>query len=325
MQLMWGFQSSQVVATLLRLRLDDAMAGGLSHVAELARATGANADALARFLRAAAALGLVREMERDRFEPTGVGAALHANRDALAFFGDPALYLVHSRLSDAVVSGRPVNRDVLGTTLWEYLRGHPEAQADFDRMMAAATRAVMGAVVKSYDLSRFRRIVDVGGGRGVALSALLRAAPQASGVLLEQPQVVAGAQELFAVEGLADRVELVGGSFLESIPPGGDLYVVKSVLGNWDDEDAALILRRCAEAAPEGATLLLVDQMLPDSLEPSIVHLFDLLELVTYGGRVRTVEQHRALLEVAGWRLDAVREAGGSGVPPFTLLEARLE
>jgi hypothetical protein len=324
MQLIWGFQTSQIVATMLRLRLDLALAGGSSHVAELARATGADAGALARFLRAAAAVGLVRETERDRFEPTAAGAELHAGREALAFFGDPALYLLHSRLSDAVVQGGPVDYDVLGGTLWEHLRRHPESQADFDRMMAAATRAVAGAIVQRCDLSRFHRIVDVGGGAGATLAALLRAAPGASGVLLDQPHVVAGARDVLAAEGVDDRVELAGGSFLDGVPAGGDLYVVKSVLQNWDDEDAGLILRRCAEAAPAGARLLLVDQVLPDSLEPSLVHLFDLLCLVAYGGRVRTLEQFRALLDLAGWRVDSASEIDGHGQPPFILVEARL-
>jgi multifunctional cyclase/dehydratase/O-methyltransferase len=143
-----------------------ALAAGTGRLAELAEATGASADGLARLLRAAATLGLVREPEPGRFELTDTGAELQANRDMMGFFGDPAMYLVHSRLADAVVLGRPVSRDVLGATMWEYLGSRPQEQAGFDRAMAMMTTAVTDAIVRTYDLSRFRRIVDVGGGRG---------------------------------------------------------------------------------------------------------------------------------------------------------------
>jgi hypothetical protein len=320
-QLMLGFQASQVAATLLRLGIDDILAHGSSPVAEVARATGVGADALARLLRGAAALGLVRETERDRFELTAAGADLHAHRDMALWCADPTLYLVHSRMADAVRSGRSAARDVLGVDLWQHLGSHPEEQATFDRAMATLTEGEAAAIVRTYGLSRFHRIVDVGGGRGATLSALLHAAPQASSVLLDQPHVIEQAAETFAVEGLSDRVELVGGSFLESVPPGGDLYVVKQVIHNWDDEGARLILRRCAEAAPAGATLLVVEIVLPDDLEPSFVHLLDLLMLVAFGGRERTVEQHRALLHDAGWKLDGVSPAPVPGLP-LTLLES---
>lgn len=304
MRLLFGFQATQIATTLVRLRIDDALGGGSRSVAELAEAVGASGDGLGRLLRAAATLGLVREPARDCFELTELGTGLHANRDLAGFLGG-VLYLVHSRLSDAVVSGQPVSCDVLGAPLWEYLSSRPDEQADFHRGMAASARAQTGAIVQTIDLSRFRRIVDVGGGGGKNLSAMLRAAPQANGVLFDQQQVITGAGELFAAEGLNERVELVEGSFLESVPTGGDLYVLKGVVLNWDDEGARLILRRCAEAAPEGATLLLVESVLPESRESSFLDLF---MLVALGGRQRTVKEHQALLYDTGWRFDSVHE-----------------
>jgi len=319
MRLLLGFQATQIAVTLVRLRIDDALADGSRSVAELAETTGASIDGLGRLLRAAATLGLIREPARDCFELTDLGMTLRANREMAEVLSGP-VYLVHSRLSDAVISGRPVSRDVLGVPLWEYLSSRPDEQADFDRGMAASTKAQTGAIVETIDLSRFRRIVDVGGGQGTNLSAILQAAPQARGVLFDQPQVVASAGELFAAKGLSERVELVGGSFLESVPTGGDLYILRAVVLNWDDEGARLILRRCAEAAPEGATLLIVDPVMPESREPSFL---DLLMLVAFGGRQRTVEEHQALLRDTGWRFDSVHELPQPlHVGPLMLIEA---
>lgn len=185
--------------------------------------------------------------------------------------------------------------------------------------MATSTRAQTGAIVGTIDLSRFRRIVDVGGGQGTNLAAILHAAPQARGVLFDQPRVVAGAGELFAAERLSKRLELVGGSFLESVLAGGDFYVLRGVVLNWDDARARLILRRCAEAAPEGATLLIVEPMMGENREASFL---DLIMLAVLGGRQRTVGEHQALLRDTGWRFDSLHESSDDDMEPLTLIEA---
>jgi predicted O-methyltransferase YrrM len=168
------------------------------------------------------------------------------------------------------------------------------------------TASIAREIAACYDLTRFTRIVDIGGSQGVLLAALLAAAPRARGVLFDRPEVIEAARPGISARGLAERVELVGGDFLTGVPPGGDLYVLKSILIDWDDEQALRILATCHRAAEPGSTLLVIENVAPSEPEPSPLHLINLFMLVQVGGRVRTREEHQALLEAAGYRLEKI-------------------
>ena len=175
--------------------------------------------------------------------------------------------------------------------------------------------------MSEYDVARFCRIVDVGGSQGVLLAGLLAAAPSATGVLFDLPDVVDGAREALAASGQADRVELVGGDFFDEVPAGGDLYVLKSILHDWDDERVLEILRNVHRASAPGATLAVIEGVLPSQPAPSHVHLANLMMLVAHGGRERTLEDYADLLGQAGFLLARTIPAP-CPTYPWTMLEA---
>jgi len=293
----------------------------------LASLTSADPDGLARLLRAGATVGLFTELEDGRFELTALGAQL-SNGDAAGSLGDlaiaftaPGHWLPYGRLLDVVRTGQPKARQALGSEPWSYYASHPEERWHFARAMGSVSAKASEAVVRHYDVARCRRIVDVGGSQGMLLAGLLATAPSATGVLFDLPEVVDGARDALLASGQADRVELVGGDFFERVPAGGDLYLLKSVLHDWDDERALQILRNVHRATARGARVAVIEGLLPSHPAPSYVHLGNLLMLVQLGGRERTLEHYTDLLVEAGFVLERTVPAP---CPPFpwTVLEA---
>ncbi|MBV8539473.1 MAG: methyltransferase domain-containing protein [Pseudonocardiales bacterium] len=325
-QMVQGYQVTQVVGTVARLGLADRLITGPKSSAELTRATGADPDGLVRLLRAAATVGLITEAEPDRFGLTPLGACLatHAQpvslRDFAIAVGAPGHWLPCGRMFDAVMNGRSATATALGMGLWDYYRENPEEGATFARAMGSLSASIAIDIAACYDVTRFSRIVDIGASQGILLASLLEAAPQATGTLFDRPEMITQARAVITARGLAERVELVGGDFLTEVPPGGDLYVLKSVLHDWDDDHAQRILANCHRAARPGSTLLVVEGVVPT--EPSPLHLMNLLMLVQVGGRERTHEQHQALLEAAGYRLERVILPQPGAYPGWSLLEA---
>ncbi|HEX2064598.1 MAG TPA: methyltransferase [Acidimicrobiales bacterium] len=308
-RMIFGHLVSQTVATVARLGVADRLSGGPRSAASLARSTGADPDALHRLLRAAAGLGLVEEVEPSVFALTTVGEWLRSDgrslRDLAIALAGEGHWLPVERLHEVVMTGRPAAEPALGTDLWDYYRHHPEEGAAFAAAMGNVSAAVAEEVVARYEVAPFRRMVDVGGSHGVLLAALLRANPDATGVLFDRPEVVTGARDALARRGLTERVELVEGDFFEEVPSGGDLYLLKHILHDWDDERAGRILERCHEAAPPGATLLVVERLLGPGAD-AVAALADLLMMVLFGGRERTADEYRRLLAGAGWKVQRV-------------------
>ncbi|MGH3853740.1 MAG: methyltransferase [Pseudonocardiaceae bacterium] len=327
-QMIQGSLVTQIVATIARLGLADLLAVGPRSSAELTEATGANPDGLTRLLRAAATVGLIAETEPDRFVLTPLGACLTTDaqpaslRDFAIALAAPGHWLPCGHLYDAVMTGRCATTAALGMGIWDYYQDNPEEDATFARGMGNVTAGISVEVAACYDVTRFARIVDVGGSQGVLLAALLEAAPQATGVLFDRPEVINAARPVITARGLAERVEFIGGDFFTEVPPGGDLYVLKSVLHDWDDAHALRILANCHRAARPGSTLLVVEGILPTEPEPSPTHLLNLSMLVQVGGRERTRRQHQALLEAAGYRLERVITPQPGGYSWWSLLEA---
>lgn len=318
---------TQVVGTIARLGLADQLTAGPRSRAELIKATGADPDGLARLLRAATTVGLIAECAPDQFALTPLGAPLATSaqpaslRDYAMLVTDPGHWLPCGRLFDAVMTGRPATT-TLNKGMWDYYQEHPDEDATLARAMGTMAIHLSPDVTARYDMARFTRIIDVGGSQGVLLAKLLEAAPQATGVLFDRPELIARARPVITAHGLAERVELLGGDLHSEVPPGGDLYVLKSILHNWDDAHAARILANCHRAARPGSTLLLVETVLPTESEPSPVYLRDLLMLIQTGGRERTREQYHTLLEAAGYQLAQVIPLRPDAHHPWSLLEA---
>ena len=328
LQVVMDYPSAQVIHAAARLGLADLLADGPRGVEDLAAAAGAHPPSLARLVRALAALGVVAEADEGRVELTPLGATLQANapdsvRDAVLFLAGEWFWRAWGGLLHSVQTGEPAFDQVFGMSNFEYWERNAEAGAIHDAFFRTMAGTTSAPIVRAYDFSRFDTVVDVGGSTGALLTAILQAYPGARGVLFDLPHVVAGAGPVLAEAGVADRCAVIGGSFFEFVPTGGDAYVLKYVIHDWDDERSTAILRRCREAMTPGAVLLVIEQVMPERLEAGAaarrVTRMDLQMLVlTPGGRERTEREFRSLLGQAGFDLRAAIPTPS----PFRILEA---
>ena len=330
MAMISGYWPSQICGAVARLGLADHLADGPATIPDLAALTSADRDGLGRLLRAGATVGLFTERDDGRFALTPLGAELREDpaggsvRDYAIGATAPGQWLTFARLYDAVVSGERQDAAALGMDIWTYYAGHPDEGAAFGQAMSSLSAGASAAVLAAWDATRFRRVVDVGGSHGMLLAGLLDASPQATGVLFDRQEVAERARAWLAARGLASRVETVGGDFLDAVPPGGDLYVVKQVLHDWDDQQALRILRNVHRAAEPGTTLAIIEGPLPSRPGPSFMHMLNLLMLVELNGRERTVEQYEGLLDQAGYELERTIPTAASRWHPYpwTIIEA---
>jgi hypothetical protein len=325
-----GYQVTALVALAARLGLADLLADGPRTSGDLAKATGAHPQALLRFLRACSAYGLVAVAGPDSFAITPEGACLRTDARSLHGFalgmGQAAHLRPFEHLYEGIMENRPVAEDALGMPMWAYYDAHPEAKATLTEHLDEVTAELAPHVVANVDLTAFNRIVDVGGNQGHFLSALLEAAPKATGILFDRPEVMDDARATMAARGLTDRVELIGGDFLETVPEGGDLYLIKGVLHDWDDEGAGRILANCARAAAPGSTLLSLEGIVRS--EPpldQIVHLIDLSMLLLVGGRERTRAEFDTLFDGAGYRIAETVALPTLGYFPYHIIIAKRQ
>jgi hypothetical protein len=292
MRLINGYQLSQAIHVAAVLGIADELAGGPRAVRELASVTATHEGSLHRLLRALVAAEVLREDDDGRFGLTALGEELRGPAGAwAAFIGRTPHWASWGQLLHSVRTGESGFRAVYGVDVWEYRAERPEEAAVFDAAMTGLSRRVNAAVAAAHDFGRFGVIVDVGGGHGALLSGIIARHPGVRGIVFDQPAVVAGAE--------ADGFEVVGGSFFESVPEGGDAYLLKSVLHDWDDEPAIEILRACRRAARTGTALFVIER----EFDLPATKLSDLNMLVGPGGRERTAEEYADLLGAAGFEL----------------------
>jgi len=316
LQILMGHWVGQVAAAVARFDIVDHLAGGTRSCKELARVTAANEGALRRLLRAAASVGVLQEVEPDTYSATPLGDTLRKGvsgslRDFVIAELAPGHWLPWGRLYDAVKTGKSQAGATLGMGAWEYYAKTPEEGACFARGMSNLSAIVAAEVVPAYDFSRFERIVDVGGSEGVMLAGALRAAPNAQGVLFDLPEVIERGRSAVAAHRLEGRLESVTGNFLQEVPAAGDLYILKSILHDWDDEKSVTILKNVQRAAKPQAKVVVVEMVVPEAVSPSPVHLMDLNMLVMLDGRERTEKEFASLFTSAGLRFDRVISTHG--------------
>jgi hypothetical protein len=273
-----GYWTTQIIYVAAKLGIADLLSHGSPDLATLARATQTHEPSLGRLMRTLGSLGVFRENEQHGYELTALGRCLVSGSPgalgARAILNGEdgirrgvASYVVCAPASrpSAISSGR----HSLST-----LPGRAGTAAVFNEAMASSTEDAAAAVVKASDFSGYPTIVDVGGGTGALLAAILRATPQARGILFDRPSVVAAARELLGSTGIAERCEIVGGDFFkEAVPTGGDVYILSWVIHDWDDERSVAILRNCRRAMTDDARLLLIEQVVPDGNQPSLSKL----------------------------------------------------
>jgi hypothetical protein len=313
--LMSGFMPVQLAYVMARLELADLLDGRASTVDELSSATNTRPDMLRRLLRGLAGVGLVGLGPGDRVMLTEMGAllgsrtpgsmrdfALHRGGESFAAWGE---------LEHAVRTGEPAFEAAHGAGFFDYLRTHPEAGAAFDGTMARLSERVVEEALAHYDFGAASRVLDVGGGRGHFLASVLEAHPELDGAVFDVPAVAGAACAYLRARGLGDRSLAIGGNFLERVPAGYDLHILKWILHDWDDEAALELLTACRAALPENGRLLVVEQLLPEQvpasggLHPAVA--MDLIMLVNFAdARERRLHEYEELLAAAGFAVQDV-------------------
>jgi O-methyltransferase domain len=321
LHLLYGTQTTQLAYVMAKLGLADLLKAGPKRSAELARATQTDPDILQRVLRGLASLGLCTEVDEGQFALTALGAYLRTDLPgslhARALFNGEVNSPLWGDLLRTVQTGAPAAERVFGMPIYDYLAGHPPVGALFDQTMASNARYRLGPVARAYDFSRFRTIVDVGGGNGTLLVFILHAYPEPRGVVFDFPAVAERARANLEAAGLTGRCTAVGGDALERVPEGGDAYLLSGVVSGMDDATMITILQNCRAAMGKGARLLLIEWVMPaggvasgaamDDYTVWDTASIDLTMLVTFStGHVRTEAEFRALLEVAGLRCTAI-------------------
>jgi hypothetical protein len=307
--LLLGHFVAECVYTVAVLGIADLLATGPGTIQALASATGCQASALQRVLRILVRFGVFAEPEPDRYEITAVGATLRSDvpaslRDAAIFVMSPPIWRSIGTLLDTLRSGDPVFVSLHKASIYEWIARDTELGSVFHGFMTTQSNMHNAAIVDAYDFSGVGTIVDVGGGHGATLAAILRRYPTMKGILFDLPEVVAAAR--LDASDITGRCEVVGGDMLHSVPAGGDVYMIKRVIMDRRDNDAKTIMCNCLSGLSEGGKILVVDPMLPAGTEPHPNWLTDMFGLAITGGQCRSEQEFRGLFGAVGLTLARV-------------------
>ncbi|MFC4014167.1 methyltransferase [Nonomuraea purpurea] len=298
----------------------DELTEGPRSVEELAKATGTHAPTLLRVLRALAGRGIFAEVSPEVFELTPMAEPLRSDhpfsvRECFPLM--PPDIRSWARLSDSIRTGRTSFDDLHDRPYYDWMAAHPYECVRFERSAESVNPLVLRTLVPAVDWSGIGTLVDVGGGHGTFLAGLLRRLPEMRAVLLDLPHVVTEVPQVLDRAGVSGRCEVVGGDFLRAVPEGGDAYLLKTVLHDWDDERAALILRNVRAAMREDSRVLVVESIRESGDGYDVGKIMDVKALALFGGHTRTQAEFRSLFEAAGLRM-----AGVSRTPTMSVIEA---
>ena len=316
-RLVQGFRVYQMVAAACELAIPDLLAGGPRSAHDLAALTDTHEESMRRFLRGLAVWGVVEQLPDGTYKAGSLADSFRSDRPGfrnMTLNLQKEAYGAWAELLFTLRTGQPAFERVYGKSRWAALADSPEDAARFNAHMVEVTARVAAGFVASYNFDGVSTAVDVGGGNGALLAAVLEAKPEIKGILFDLPAGLAGARDRFDHLGLADRLTIVEGSFFESCPGDADLYMLKSIVHDWDDEHATTLLKTCRAAMKPSARLVLIERILPDRVSPEQDGLdavmLDLHMMVVLGGRERTTDEYRQLLAAAGLRLTNTGPAG---------------
>lgn len=309
MQMITGKWLSQAIYAAAELGVADHLAKGPRSSADLATAVGADPSSLHRLLRALAGFGVFTADDQGRFALTPLGETLREGvpgsvRAMSRMMGMQPTWRAWEDIVYSVRTGKSAFEHQNGMNGFEYMKTHPTEAAIFDGAMTSFSAAEIPALLGAYDFSQFDRVVDVAGGRGHLLAAILGANAKATGVLFDLPHAVDGARAFLADAQLASRTQVVAGDFFQSVPAGSGVYVLKHIIHDWNDDACKAILASCRKAMQPTGKLLVIEMVIPPNNEPFFGKLLDLeMLVVTPGGRERTEAEYRAMFAAAGFTL----------------------
>jgi hypothetical protein len=299
-----GYRISQAIFVAVQLGIIDSLKDEAKSSEDLAAEAGVSPEALYRLLVVLANAGVLREVASTRFALTPMGALLQkggAVRDS-AILAAELFWPAYSELLYTVRTGQSAFQRAFGMPIYDYLARNPEVDAAYTAIMTAATSSMAAALTRSYDFSGMSTVVDVGGGRGAFLTAILRAHPHLRGILFDRSSAVAGARDALKAHGVAERCDVVAGNFFEGLPVGSDVYMLKWVISEWSDDRAAVILKNCRRAMTVRGRVLVIEPLdVPSNA------LFNLNMLVAWnGGRVRSSADFTTLFATAGLGVERI-------------------
>ncbi|PYK07930.1 MAG: methyltransferase, partial [Verrucomicrobia bacterium] len=288
---------------------------------DLAAATNTHAPSLFRVLRALASVGVITQ-DGKSFGGTPLSDTLRSDvRGSIRAFAMTELgeehYPAWGELLHSVRTGGIAFDKAFGENCWDFFAKNPENAQIFNDAMSGMTAQANEALHAVYSFSGINKIMDAGGGHGGLITSILQKNPGMTGILFDSPQVIAGAKEKIAASDIADRCELVGGDFFQSVPSGADTIILKWIIHDWNDEQSVAILKNCHRALPENGKLILVEAVVPESSEPHFSKFIDLNMLIMTGGRERTESEFRQLYEDSGFKLTRVVPTES----PFSVIE----
>lgn len=311
LELIIGYWNTQALHVLARLGIPDLLAGKRMDTAALAAATGSDVESLRRLLRFLTGLGVLVGDDETGFALTELGELLRTDvegsmHDLAVLYGEE-FYAAWGSLLHNVRTGEQAFKHTFGTSMFDYFGTHPATGRTFDRAMAAG-RAFFAEIPEVYDFSHARTVVDIAGGNGSLLAAVLRKNPDLTGVLFDVPPVVEAARTFLKSIGLVERCRFETGDFFRAVPQGGDVYLLCRILHDWDDERCVALLTNCHAAMTPGGTLLIVERLLPEYGRPSLALGYGVHMMAVAGGRERTEEEYRVLLGQAGFDVGSTHE-----------------
>ena len=301
----------QMIYVAAKLNIADLLSEGPVTVEELANTCNAHAPTLYRLLRALASLGIFTEVEPMKFGLTELAELLRSDvpesmQTKALWLGEPWRWRPFGELLYSVQTGQPAFNHVFGQNIFDYLLAKPDAAAIFNQTMTEGTNIQGTAVADLYDFSHASMVIDIGGGHGSLLAAILKHYPLSQGTIFDHPAVLEDADSLLSTEGVLERCKLVGGDFFEELPKGGDIYILKHIIHDWDDERALSILRNCHAAMEKQASLLIIEWVIPPGNDRHHGKILDIEMLTLFGSQERTEAEYHKLLSMAGFKIKSI-------------------
>jgi hypothetical protein len=323
LQMITGFWVSRAIYVAAKLGLADLVKDSPKTAVELARLTGTHSPSLYRALRALASVGVFADDGQGRFAQTPLSETLRSDTPgslraiAMVELGQER-FPAWGNLMHSVKTGETAFDNIYKQSAWEYYARNPEDARNFNEAMKGLTEMINVAALEAYDFSGVDKLVDVAGGTGGLISAILAAHPRMRGVLFDLPHVIAEAGPALDAAGVRDRCETAAGDFFRAVPEGGAAYVMKWVIHDWDDEKATVILKNIHRAMDEKGKLLLIEMIILEGNQPDLSKFLDLNMMVITGGRERTEGEFKSLLAASGFELTRVIRT----ISPVCVIEA---
>ena len=322
MQMLFGFAATRAIGVTAELRIADLLKDGAKTADELALQTGVFARSLYRVLRACASVGVYAEDNEKKFSLTPLAEPLVSDAPgSLRAFAEMIScdwqFQTWAELPYSVKTGKPSFDKVHGKPAFDYFWSNEKAGKVFNDAMTSNSAFSSFAVVNAYDFSSFKKLIDIGGGHGFLLASILAKNDNLKGVLYDMPAIVAEAEKLLKEHGVTDKCETVGGDFFTSVPAGGDGYIMKHIIHDWNDEQCIAILENCRKAMADGGKVLVVEMVVPEGNEPSPAKFLDLQMLQYLPGCERTEKEYERLFDKAGLKLTRIIPT----MSPFSIIE----